>query len=62
MREALLSSAAAFGLFAFLALGLNAQEAKKDKDKDRDDKAARRSSIEVSGYTRPGSPDDKFNA
>jgi hypothetical protein len=60
-REVLLASAAAFGLFAFLALGSNAQEA-KNKEKDQDDKAARRSSIEVSGYTRPGSPDDKFNS
>src|SRR6266404_5694044 len=54
LRKALLASTAAFGLFALLALGSNAQEAKKD------DKPAVRASIEVSGYTRPGTPDDKF--
>lgn len=59
--EALLAGAAAFGLFVTLSLGLNAQEAKKDNIPD--DKAmAARSSIEVSGYTRPGNPDDKFNS
>src|SRR5712691_7533837 len=54
MKKALLASTAAFGLFALLTLGSHAQEAKKD------DKAAARASIEVSGYTRPGTPDDKY--
>jgi hypothetical protein len=59
MREALFASAALFCLFAFLTCGLNAQEGKKDKAPD--DKAeTRRASIDVSGYARPGNPDDKF--
>jgi hypothetical protein len=59
LRKALLASTAAFGFLAILALGGNAQEAKKDKAPD-DKPEVRRSSIAVSGYTRPGNPDDKI--
>ncbi len=59
IKKGLLASAALFCLFTFLTLGLNAQEAKKDKVVEKKAEA-RRASIEVSGYTRPGNPDDKF--
>lgn len=66
MREALFASAALFCLFAFLTLGLNAQEAKKDKapGKAREENVGEeflRSSIELAGYTRPGTPPDKVS-
>lgn len=58
MKKALLSSIAAVGILALLTLSGNAQDAKKEeKDKPA---AAARASVEVSGYTRPGSPDDRF--
>jgi hypothetical protein len=47
------------GLLAFASLGLDAQEKAQPKD---DKVAAPKSSVEVSGYTRPGNPEDKFNA
>ncbi len=65
VREAWIVILGAVALVAILGLGLDAQEP-IGAPKIKDDKAAkrfldveRRASIEVSGYTRPGNPDDK---
>src|ERR1043165_7431810 len=58
-RKALLAGLAGLGVFGMLTVGTNAQEAKKDKVAD--DRAVR-AAVELSGYTRPGNPDDAFGA
>ncbi|MBI2807713.1 MAG: hypothetical protein HYX68_22255 [Planctomycetes bacterium] len=56
VRDACLAGVALLALFACVPLTVSGQEAAKPKD----EKVAR-SSIEVSGYTRPGNPDDIFS-
>lgn len=58
IREAFAASVALFGFFAAVSLSVHAQENVKAKD----EKPAVRSAPEMSGYTRPGNPEDTFTA
>ncbi len=57
MREACLAALALFGVFAGLSLGVQAQEGAKGKDEKP---VVRATAPEISGYTRPGNPEDTF--
>ena len=66
-RGVLAPAFASLVLFALGSLSLDAQDIPKVKDKDdkpaaKADDLAQRGSIETSGYTRPGNPDDKLSA
>ena len=63
VRNVLAASLAAVGVLAFFDFASNAQEIVRVRDKeDKGENPNRlRSSIELAGYTRPGSPSDTVN-
>jgi hypothetical protein len=68
-KDAAVAFIAFLGMLAMFSFGLDAQEIIKIKDQDGKAIAEKqprdlelRDSIEVSGYTRPGNPDDRFSA
>src|SRR5688500_13270818 len=67
LREAMLGLAAVLSLLAVCTLGVDAQVVKDQKDQPEAKAAAkpegkgRKGNLEVSGFTRPGNPDDSID-
>ncbi len=70
MKRTLFAALAVFGMLAGFSVSLDAQEnvkikddgkkVEKVKEKAQNDQPLRAGSIEVSGYTRPGNPEDRY--